>query len=589
MKGEVKMNSSIKKFLFPFTTFFGLGKIKAIAIILIYLSISLSPCILLILNKKIFESVSLNTFSLQNVSMFLFLYFVILIINRVLIHSQNLLTIKVKQDIYVDLQCKINRKMMKMSIVELDNPSTQDLLNRISDVIPHKCVETIFAILDVSSLIIQILIATTLLLEIEVILPIVLVTFTVPYIFLYKKMCFDNYFKEVNQGKNHRRNWYLIKMLFEKHYNKELKIYNCFNYLCEKERRINEQLHNENYRIAKKYSIYTVLLDFIKGIGKALSLIVVMLLILNYNANISAFTVLMQSMDTIQNGIMNVFSKIGSMNSLLLVYNDFVKFLALHEEGKSEKKVDDDRANSFIEIQELTYGYPTKPNVINGVNLKINEGERIAIVGRNGSGKTTLINLLLGFYKPLSGSISVNGNHLDDVLYDFRKNTVYVMQNLQKYSFSIKDNIQMKNKSINTEVASILGLDELIEKSPKGLETLLGEENEDSYNISGGEWVKLGIVRNCQKEHPLLYILDEPTATLDPIVESRIINSFDELTKEKTTIFITHRLGMVSLADKIIVLEDGRIIEEGTHESLMSNKATYYEMYTKQLKLYERG
>lgn len=589
MKGEVKMNSSIKKFLFPFTTFFGLGKIKAIAIILIYLSISLSPCILLILNKKIFESVSLNTFSLQNVSMFLFLYFVILIINRVLIHSQNLLTIKVKQDIYVDLQCKINRKMMKMSIVELDNPSTQDLLNRISDVIPHKCVETIFAILDVSSLIIQILIATTLLLEIEVILPIVLVTFTVPYIFLYKKMCFDNYFKEVNQGKNHRRNWYLIKMLFEKHYNKELKIYNCFNYLCEKERRINEQLHNENYRIAKKYSIYTVLLDFIKGIGKALSLIVVMLLILNYNANISAFTVLMQSMDTIQNGIMNVFSKIGSMNSLLLVYNDFVKFLALHEEGKSEKKVDDDRANGFIEIQELTYGYPTKPNVINGVNLKINEGERIAIVGRNGSGKTTLINLLLGFYKPLSGSISVNGNHLDDVLYDFRKNTVYVMQNLQKYSFSIKDNIQMKNKSINTEVASILGLDELIEKSPKGLETLLGEENEDSYNISGGEWVKLGIVRNCQKEHPLLYILDEPTATLDPIVESRIINSFDELTKEKTTIFITHRLGMVSLADKIIVLEDGRIIEEGTHESLMSNKATYYEMYTKQLKLYERG
>ena len=117
----------------------------------------------------------------------------------------------------------------------------------------------------------------------------------------------------------------------------------------------------------------------------------------------------------------------------------------------------------------------------------------------------------------------------------------------------------------------------------------MGEENSDQYNISGGEWAKIGIIRNTQKEDVVLFVMDEPTAALDPIVESKIFESFNRITKDKATIFVSHRLGMVSLADRIIVLNNGEIAEEGSHDELMKNKGLYHEMFSEQLELYEHG
>ena len=114
---------------------------------------------------------------------------------------------------------------------------------------------------------------------------------------------------------------------------------------------------------------------------------------------------------------------------------------------------------------------------------------------------------------------------------------------------------------VAADVISVLGIDRMIDHAPDGGQTLLGEENDNPYNLSGGEWSRLGIARNAQKGEPILYIMDEPTAVLDPIAESKIFESFDRITKGKTTIFISHRLGMVSLADRIIVLDGGMIAE----------------------------
>lgn len=581
MKKSNSLNTVLK-------IFFNTGRGKAIGIVIIYLLVSLIPSLLLILNRNIFDSFSADMFSFKLVSALMLLYISLQIVSKVMFFVQKKLMTMISHDIQVKMQKEIQEKMLRMNYLEFDNPDTFNLIQRVSGNIPGKCASSVFMTLDIIGLGVQMMTAIVILIEIHWSVPAILVLFTIPYIFLYKKMCFDNYFQEVNQGKAHRKNWYLIKMLFEKHYNKELKIYDCFEYLGNKEKNINEELHRENYIIAKKYSILGVILDIVKSFGKAICMIIAIALVVYKNAGISAFTVLMQAMDSMQACLMNAFSKFRDYGALELAFDDYKKFRELDDETITTTKIHLDGGTPFIKLKNVGFSYPTKTDALKNVNLTIREGEKIAVVGKNGSGKTTLINILLGFYKPLSGDIEIAGIKLNDCIEDFRSRTVYIMQNTPQYFISIEDNIKMGSNLVNSNIIEVLGIQGIIDKAPNKERTLLGEENEDHYNISGGEWSKLGIARNTQKKDPVLYIMDEPTASLDPISESKIFESFNSIINEKTTIFVSHRLGMVSLADRIIVLDNGEIVEQGSHDELIKQKGQYYDMYSEQIQLYER-
>lgn len=311
-------------------------------------------------------------------------------------------------------------------------------------------------------------------------------------------------------------------------------------------------------------------------------------LIIYRGARLSAFTVLIQAMDSMQSCLMNIFSKFRDFSSLGLVFEDYEKFCGLREETISDHvlRVRDDVP--FIEMKNVNFSYPSKTGALRDVSFHIRKGEKIAIVGKNGSGKSTLINVLLGFYKPEAGSVRIMGEDLSGCISDFRKNTVYILQDTPRYIFSIEDNLSLGRERSNTYVEDVLGISDIISKAPGKGQTLLGEENDDQYNISGGEWAKLGIARNSRKEDPFLYIMDEPTAALDPIAESKLFEAFNEITSNETAIFISHRLGMVSLADRILVLDSGRIAEQGTHAELMERKGLYHSMYYEQMQLYDK-
>lgn len=579
-----KINSLIS----AFKLFFETGKTKSVLILTFYTIISLIPSILLLLNKKIFESFDSSSFSLRLTISLLLFYLFFQIDMKVLSFGQKLIMSQVRHRIEVEIQKKIQKKMYCISYLEFDNSDTKDLIQRVSGAIPSKSASSVFLFLDIFCVTVQLMTAAVVLLDIHCILPLILILFTLPYIFLYKKMCFDNYFQEVEQGKNHRKNWYLIQMLFSKHFNKELSVYNCFDYLGDKEKKINLQLHNESYSIARKYSFYGMLLDIIKNIGKSICMILTVFLIIFYGVGIAAFTVLVQAMDTMQNCLMSIFSKVKDFSSLYLAFEDYEKFCSIKNEYYTEQKIREKSEENLIELKDVSFSYPSKSNAVHNICLTVKVGEKVAIVGKNGSGKTTLINILLGFYEPEHGSITVYKQNLTDVLHDFRKKTVYIMQSTPRYSMSIQENLSLSKEVVNMEILNVLNINEIIDKAPFKENTLLGEENEDQYNLSGGEWAKLGISRNAQKEDPILFIMDEPTAALDPIIESRIFDSFNKITKDKTTIFVSHRLGMVSLADRIIVLDNGEIVEQGSHSELMTVKGLYYRMFSEQLQLYAR-
>lgn len=253
---------------YVFHVFFEAGKGKSVCVVFAYIVISLIPSLLLILNRKIFDQLSADVFSFA-VSGALIAFFVFLqILSKALFLIQKRLMSSIGYDVQTEVQKELQSKMMRISYIEFDSSDTLDLVQRVSANIPAKCSSAVFMIMDIVSALIQLFTAVFILIDVHWAVPVILILFTVPYLFLYKKMCFANYFKEINQGKRHRKNWYLIKMLFDKHYNKELKVYDCFQYLGDKERLINEDLHMENYEMAKKYSVFAVLLDIAKSMGK---------------------------------------------------------------------------------------------------------------------------------------------------------------------------------------------------------------------------------------------------------------------------------------------------------------------------------
>lgn len=257
---------------------------------------------------------------------------------------------------------------------------------------------------------------------------------------------------------------------------------------------------------------------------------------------------------------------------------------------------------SEIRFDNVSFRYPfSERYILKDFSFTFHKGQHYAIVGLNGSGKTTLIKLMLGLYDEFEGDILINQKSIRSFS---RKeiNRIFsvVFQDFAKYLISIQDNIMLGNdrmhdKNISEKwkdddtfirLSQILGLDRLFVKLPNEEETLIGKIYEEGLDISGGEWQKIAIMRGLLKESEV-YILDEPTASLDPSSEKAMYEIFQTECAEDTTIVITHRLGAAKSADVIVVLENGSVMETGSHNALIAKNGLYAEMYESQKGWYQ--
>ena len=246
-----------------------------------------------------------------------------------------------------------------------------------------------------------------------------------------------------------------------------------------------------------------------------------------------------------------------------------------------------------IELRNVSFTYPnTDRKILDGISLSIHAGETVAIVGKNGAGKTTLVKLITRMYDPSDGDI-----HLDNVpihhydLDDLRSQMSVVDQGFLKYQLSAQENIGLGNVDRLAELDHIKAAAEkagadFINQLPNGYKTVLSRQFEDGTELSGGQWQKIALARALTRDAQLL-ILDEPTAALDVRSEHALYTRFQELTKEKTTVLISHRMSTVRMAERILVLDDGKVIEEGTHEELMKDNGLYARLYTLQAEHYD--
>lgn len=247
-----------------------------------------------------------------------------------------------------------------------------------------------------------------------------------------------------------------------------------------------------------------------------------------------------------------------------------------------------------IVFENVSFRYPgTSRDIIKNVSFTIRPGETVALVGLNGAGKTTLIKLLMRLYDPTEGRILLDGKDLCH--YDpqsLYRTFGIIFQDFGKYAVSVEENIRFGDVHREKDVERIRyaaeqsAAKEYIEALPSGYDTPLMRIFEpNGMELSIGQWQKLAIARAFYADSDIL-ILDEPTASLDPIAEQEIFNQFDALREDKTTVFVSHRLSSATIADQIIVLEGGRMIENGTHVELMEQKGKYFDLFSTQAKRY---
>lgn len=318
--------------------------------------------------------------------------------------------------------------------------------------------------------------------------------------------------------------------------------------------------------------------------------------------SIGSFTMYVSSAVNFTSTFMETFRSFTDLQRLFSFLDPFMEFMNLQEEKKETGKIPFEETIESIAFEHVTFTYEGSDTpVLNDISFTIHKGEKISIVGLNGAGKTTLIKLICRLYKPDRGTILINGNDIFSYDYEsYMKAISAVFQDYKLFNFSIYENITCHPLEHNQprpkvdpsidEVLKEVGLNEKVGELKDGIFTYFGKSyDEDGTEFSGGQSQKVAIARALYKDSNLV-ILDEPTSALDPLAEAEIYQNFNNLVKDKTAIYISHRMSSSVFCDRILVLDGGRVRDFDTHKNLMQKTdSLYYKLFQSQAKNYSEG
>lgn len=293
-------------------------------------------------------------------------------------------------------------------------------------------------------------------------------------------------------------------------------------------------------------------------------------------------------------GIMNMYSSMMNRMQQIDKFFTFLDFKPSIISSKDAVSLSTDLMPPHIEFKNVSFRYPkTERDILQSFNLVLRPGEKIALVGENGAGKTTIIKLLLRFYDVTEGEILINGVNIKNLhLEEWHQHVGALFQDFIKYQFTFKENVyfgnlnEKNNEALLRDAIAKSGADKYIDALPKNIDQVVGKMFDNGIDLSGGQWQKLALARAFFRNAPIL-ILDEPTSAIDAKAEYEIFQNVQKLQKDKTVLIISHRFSTVRNADRILVLNEGKIIEEGDHETLMKKKGLYEELFTIQAQGYK--
>ena len=390
---------------------------------------------------------------------------------------------------------------------------------------------------------------------------------------------------------------YYSNTMVNKDMAKELRIYGLGDVMIERFKSIFEVYFKGLRKLIITESSWHIAIAFISTVTHGFFFTMLAFMVFMGKILIGDYSLFVGAITSIGNSVGNLISTSASVYEGTLFIDNLMSFM--NEEPTVVPNVEEPERVRYgephsIEFCNVSFAYPGSDHpVLQNINLKFNPGETVVLVGLNGAGKTTLIKLLTRLYDPTEGYILLDGKDLRSYsVEDVYKTFGIIFQDFGKYAFTVAENIKFGDVSReatadDVQRAAALGdADDFISSLPDGYDTpLMRHFEENGTELSIGQWQKLAIARAFYSDHDIL-ILDEPTASLDPIAEQEIYTQFDMLRENKTSIFVSHRLSSATIASKIVVLEYGKVIEEGTHAELMAAGGKYHELFTTQAKRY---
>lgn len=492
------------------------------------------------------------------------------------------------------LTYEFTKKLSTLDIAHFDNSETQSLIQkarenytwRISNFVAENLPGILYATTGLIG-------AFTALIPFGYWIPILMISATAPRFIIRRKLTKVQWSVFEQNIPESKELDYLKGQLEDYGALKEIKIFQAAPALLKKLRKLQDFIYENTKKPLKRYIswsytpvIIETVLIFTVAYFKLSSVVTGVI-------SIGSFSFLISLMDRITNSARQFVSSSGRLyeNNLYIGYYfdvlNLPKLIVEKEPGHVFEEINPPK----IEFQNVSFNYLDGPKVLKNISFTLNPGEHLAIVGPNGAGKTTLVKLLLRFYDPSQGDILVNDFNLKEVKIDnWYKFVSILFQDFTKFWLSVKENILLGNSNLIDEgkmkqAAKKSGAEEFIEKLPKKYNQRLGRRFEGSTDLSIGQWQKIALARAFYEEAPVL-ILDEPTSAIDAEAEEKIFENLYKIYENKTLVLISHRFSTVRNADKIIVLKNGKIAEEGNHESLIKQDGIYAAMFRSQAKGY---
>lgn len=385
--------------------------------------------------------------------------------------------------------------------------------------------------------------------------------------------------KQVGQE---RRKEYMWKVLSEKETQRELRVYNAQTYMQKKWQKNMMEVQEETQKHQRKETWQLLGCDGLNLLGYGVSMGMAVWLILQGEISAGAFSACAMAFLNVQNQVKNFLVDLGSLPGDIYLVSDYFDYLELPEEEDGRERA---LKPEEILFDRVCFSYPqAKERALDNVSFRLRKGEKIAIVGENGSGKTTLMKLLFRLYTPQEGKITVNGEDLEEwERKAYYGNLSVIQQQFVPYQLSVRENVGISDVKHLTEeerIRQCLAQCALQGSPFDEIDQRLGKRL-GGRELSYGQWQKVAIARGIFKNAEWI-LLDEPTSALDPMTEAEILHQFLNIVQDKTAVIITHRIGLCTRMDRILVMRDGRIIQEGSHQELMAREGEYRTMFLKQ-------
>jgi ATP-binding cassette subfamily B protein len=440
--------------------------------------------------------------------------------------------------------------------------------------------------------------------------PVLMLISSSPSIYIKRKYSRIIWRVQKKQAKITREMNLSARVLTGEEYAKELRLFGLQELWLKRWQGQFLQFFSEMQRIRKKGAIVVLFWSVFSRIGVALPFVYVVMgalggrytlgdvalysgLIVQVEQSLQLLIGNYTNLYDISLGVSPIFQLLELKPELQSPLADVASRLPLLEDSSKDSGLTKDKVG--IEIKHLSFCYPgSNKSTVEDINLTINQGEMLVLVGENGAGKTTLGKLLGRLYDPTSGTIAWNGKDLRSYSLAYvRSRIAVVMQDYARFPSTVRENVgfgdllSLSDDTAINEAISEAGISAKVNSLAAGLETPLGKQLEDGIDLSGGQWQRIAIARALMRlSTASVLIFDEPTAALDPKTEHEIYSIFRQIAAGKTTIVISHRLGLAKIADRIAVMENGKIAEIGTHDELIASNGIYCSMFTRQASSY---